>query len=302
MLPVHLALVSLTPGVALNDVLKVSAAIQKQLVRDARPLWGIDATIDGFGSLDDVPLGYWTILVVDTFSQGGQHKRRHDLPFALVAAATDWSLFASHEAVEMLVDPFGDRRVPGQSPIVAQGRVEFLVEVCDPCQARQNGYTVNGILVSDFYTPAYFDPVAAPGVRYSYTGAIKQPREVLAGGYLTWRDPASEHWFQSRRFGGNATTVDLGPIDPGAFSFRAVVDELTPAGREEAEKAASDDVINQQRALRETAEGGAQIQARRLLDFLAAERMVQSNHSPGSGRRVGRSSPARRRHRPGRPA
>jgi hypothetical protein len=66
-----------------------------------------------------------------------------------------------------------------------QGRVEFLVEVSDPSEAAQFGYTVNGIPVSDFYTPHYFDPVQANGVRYSQTGAY------LGGNLLTPQDVAA---------------------------------------------------------------------------------------------------------------
>lgn len=41
---------------------------------------------------------------------------------------------------------------------------------------------MNGVTVSDFYTPHYFDPVVNPAVRYSFTAAIKKPRDVLKGG------------------------------------------------------------------------------------------------------------------------
>src|SRR6185436_13761839 len=81
-----------------------------------------------------------------------------------------------------------------------QGRVEFLVEVCDPSEDEQFAYHVNNILVSDFYTPHFFDPVKASGVRYSFTGAIDAPRKVLDGGYISWEDTATQHWFQIRMF------------------------------------------------------------------------------------------------------
>ena len=58
------------------------------------------------------------------------------------------------------------------------------MEVSDPCEASEFAYSVNGILVSDFYTPKYFDPVAAPGVRYSFTGSLTGPLQMLRGGYL----------------------------------------------------------------------------------------------------------------------
>jgi hypothetical protein len=44
----------------------------------------------------------------------------------------------------MLVDPSGNRTQIGDSPKSNQGRVEFLVEVCDPSEAANFGYSVNG--------------------------------------------------------------------------------------------------------------------------------------------------------------
>ena len=46
----------------------------------------------------------------------GIHLDKHNQPFALVTASSDkdvWSLTASHELAEMIVDPFGDRLVAG---------------------------------------------------------------------------------------------------------------------------------------------------------------------------------------------
>ena len=227
MLPIHLALVSRTNAIDIAEMLSVSAAIQKQIIRDFGPLWSVDATIDAFAKMEDVPLDYWQILIVDTFDHGGQHRERNNQPYALVAAGSSWSLAASHEALEMLADPSGNRIVAGPSPVEAQGRVEFLVEVCDPCQDDQFAYTVNDILVSDFYTPNYFDPVAAAGVRYSFSGAITTPREVLSGGYLTWREPTSGHWFQQTVAGKKSTVKDLGAIEPDAFGYRTAIDART---------------------------------------------------------------------------
>src|SRR5262249_60863709 len=90
----------------------------------------------------------------------------------------------------------------------------------------------NGILVSDFYTPNYFDPVKAAGVRYSYTGALTEPRQVLPGGYLSWQDAASGHWWQEVWFGTDHPEFrDLGVIDQKANgNVRAVIDRSTMGG------------------------------------------------------------------------
>jgi len=230
MLPIHLALVPVA-NLNFSDVAQVSAAIQKQIIRDFTPLWAIEATIDAFPRIDDVPVGYWPIYVVDTFDKGGQHKTRHHQPFGLVAAGSSWSLAASHEALEMLADPSGDRLVAGASPM-DQARVEFLLEVCDPCQGDAQAYTVNGILVSDFCTPEYFDPLGVTGARYSYTGSLTGPHQVLPGGYLSWRDPVTENWFQQRIVDGNPDFKPLGKIQPGALmSLRATIDKESAPDR-----------------------------------------------------------------------
>jgi hypothetical protein len=223
----HLALASETGQVKMAEVTKVSAALQKQLTRDFGPIWNMQATVDAFESLDDIPPGYWPIIVVDDVPGSGTHKNRNGQPYALVEAGPTWSLAASHEALEMLVDPFASRLVAGQSPDPIQGRVEFLVEVCDPCQDGQHAYMCNGFLVSDFFTPNYFDPVSVSTMRYSFTGAIRNPREVLRGGCLSWREPMTGNWHQLDWFHDQPQMRNLGPIPTGP-SLRSVVDTITP--------------------------------------------------------------------------
>jgi hypothetical protein len=231
----QLALVSQSEQIPDSDVLKVSAALQKQATRDLAPIWDISATVDTFKTLEDIPQGYWPMVIMDDIGvpgAAGIHEDKNGQPFALISASSDldnWSLTASHEAFEMLVDPQGNKVVAGDSPIAEQGRVSFLVEVCDPCEAADFAYSVNGILVSDFYTPHYFDPMVASGVRYSFTGAIKEPRQVLSGGYLSWLDSDSGHWWQEIWFDGAAPQFrDIGPIDQkAAGDVRAAIDRIT---------------------------------------------------------------------------
>jgi hypothetical protein len=60
------------------------------------------------------------------------------------------------------------------------------VEACDPCEANNYGYQIQGTLVSDFITPHFYDSVETPGSPYSFTGAIKRPRQILPGGYISF--------------------------------------------------------------------------------------------------------------------
>jgi hypothetical protein len=138
----------------------------------------------------------------------------------------------SHEVLEMLVDPQGTLTRAGNSPKSGQGRVEYLIEVCDPCQASRFAYSVNSVMVSDFYTPQYFDPVKSSGVRYDFSGQLRGPREVLDGGYLSWFDPQTRHLFQLQVDGKKMTIADKGEVPFAVESLRAFSDRVSADRRD----------------------------------------------------------------------
>ena len=126
----------------------------------SRPVLERQGDSGRFRRLEDLPIGYWPIVIMDDIHESGAagiHLDRNGQPFALVTASDRldvWSLTCSHELIEMLVDPFGNRLVAGDSPKADQGRAQFLVEACDPSEDAQFAYTVNGVVVSDFYRSA----------------------------------------------------------------------------------------------------------------------------------------------------
>jgi hypothetical protein len=226
----QLALVSESKSIDLAEITRVAAALDKQGTRDFAPIWAVNSSIQAFDRLEDVPLGYWPMIVQDDIGfegAAGIHLDKDGQPYALITSGEGWSLTASHETLEMLADPFGNRVIAGPSIMKGQGRVSYLVEVCDPSEAAEFAYTVNDVLVSDFYTPSYFDPVKAAGVRYSFSGAITEPRQVLKGGYLSWHEPVSDHWFQATFFGAELEFVDIGVIDAWHGSLRSQIDKVT---------------------------------------------------------------------------
>jgi hypothetical protein len=219
LLAVHVALVSLTDAIRPRELQQAGAAVQKQLVRDFLPVWGLRATLDTFADLASVPNDYLQVLMfsdpeelrsldqkvgpehaarlIDSFERGmltGLHLNGFTRePFALVRATDAWTVVLSHEVLEMVADPFGNRLIAAAHPLDRSQRVKYLLEVCDPCQAIW--YPVNGVPVSDFYLPRYFDPVAVDRMRYSFTGEIGEPLEILPNGYLTWVDPDDSHLY-----------------------------------------------------------------------------------------------------------
>ncbi|HEX5619828.1 MAG TPA: hypothetical protein VFX51_15515 [Solirubrobacteraceae bacterium] len=275
----HIALVSLTRDITMRDLLQAGAAVQKQLTRDFTPIWGLRATLDTFADLSSIPSDYHPIVLfsdpedligqldvaigpelaadlIDDFERdrlAGLHLNAFTRqPFALVEATDAWSVVLSHEVLEIIADPYGNRLIAAAHPLDPSERVKYLLEVCDPCQSIW--YPVNGVPVSDFYTPRYFDPVGLDGGRYSFSGQITRPLEILDGGYLSWIDPDDSGLYQleggatepvrvasllelARSTAPLRTIVDTNPNSP-QISWQA----LRPAGTAVAAGAAYDAV------------------------------------------------------------
>src|SRR5262249_31181180 len=101
----------------------------------------------------------------------------------------------------------------------------YLVEGCDPCEGDQYAYSIQGIAVSDFITPHFYDTAAIPGTPYSYTGAVERPREMLPGGYISYIDTVADEWKQILWVDPNGapTYRDLGPA-PTQGNLRVWID------------------------------------------------------------------------------
>jgi hypothetical protein len=204
---------SLPPG----ELAKLAASLQLQATRDFGPLWGVDATVSAY-DIEDVPMDAWPVIIVDQLppGEGGVHEDEHGQPFALVLFNEDYTLSASHETLEMLADPFGRRFVGGPSiDPASSGNVRYLLEVCDPCEGKAFSYEINGVRVSDFITKQYHSPEgASQGGRYSFTGAIRAPRQVLDDGYISWQD-SSGTWHQAFNQNGKMSYKTIGTTSAG---------------------------------------------------------------------------------------
>jgi hypothetical protein len=218
----HIALVP-ESGMCLSDLARVSAALQKQITRDVAPTWRVSATVDPFPSLEDVPAGYWPVIM--TFrpigSDAGIHIDDNGQPYAMIEMSPSWSLTASHVSIEMITDPFGSRSFPGISPHHDQGDVEFRGGVCDPCEHPESAYLINDVLVSDFCTPAFWEPSSKEP--RSFTGAIQEAYQVLPGGHLCWYAPTTNTWWLRRLSDGVLTDIEVGVADPARGTVREFI-------------------------------------------------------------------------------
>lgn len=160
------------------------AAMQVYVTRYVAPIWGTPATLVKASTYRQ---GAWAIVFVDDADVDGA-LAYHDLtpqgyPLAKVFVKTTLdngelvSVSASHELVEMLVDPAINLMSVGPD-----GNTMYAYESADPCEALS--FPVHGIPMSDFVYPAYFEAFRKPrSTRFDYLRAISRPFQVLKGGY-----------------------------------------------------------------------------------------------------------------------
>lgn len=190
-------------------------ALQAQVSEDFAPLYGLDAELtwkSGTKVANDN--AFWLVLLHNSDQAGalGYHDMTNaGLPLGKVFVDTvkqygeTVSVTMSHELLEMMADPWINKTATVRNQLV-------MYEVCDPCQDEQFSYDQNGVKVSDFVTPAWFDPTWTPkGIgkfhwasALDFRGHIQCPFELLHGGYIGVRNLGGGGWRQeTRRYVGN---------------------------------------------------------------------------------------------------
>jgi hypothetical protein len=234
---IQVGLVDTTGKINPELVQAAAAALNVQVTRDLPQFWPVQATVQYLPHARKIPSGVWPVQLVASLppGEGGFHLTKHNQPYAKVIATPDddsWTIDASHETIEMLVDPSGNRmqssiaiEISGDGVVDGTGEFNYLVEACDPCEANGFGYSIQGLVVSDFLTPHYYDPVVTPGTRYSFKGSLTAPRQMLRGGYISYVDEATDEWMQILWVNpGPPVYNKLGPAPSGAKSMRLWVD------------------------------------------------------------------------------
>lgn len=182
--------------ISFKELKSVAKALQTQVDRDLGPIWGVAARITALAKGGSIPKTSWPIKIVNKPVGGlGIHLDKRGKPYAQVKDTPDWSTTASHELIEMLVDPLGHRFVNAKD--IASNtngrRVNYLVEVGDPCEMYD--HKIGGVVVSDFILPDYYD-TSVRGSRVDFLGKLAGPLDVPAGGYISWIDPIDGRWHQ----------------------------------------------------------------------------------------------------------
>jgi hypothetical protein len=168
-------------GVDLDDLI---AAMQEYVNTFVAPVWATPAKLiksTGFVK------GAWAMVFLDDADQPGAlayHDLTPDgLPQSKVFVKTTIdngdlvSVSASHELVEMLVDPAINMMTTGPDP-----KIIYAYESADPVEALS--FKVKGIPMSDFVYPSYFEVFHKPNsVRFDQMGKVTKPFQILKDGY-----------------------------------------------------------------------------------------------------------------------
>jgi len=159
-------------------------AMQKFVDEHVAPVWGTRAKLVKSRAL--VP-GKWAMVFLD-HADHAHSLAYHDLtpdgfPLSRVFVKTTLknkklvSVSASHELVEMLVDP-----AINMVTMKPRSKLVYGYESADPVEDLT--FRVDGIHMTNFVYPTYFESFHKPGsVRFDHLGEINKPFEVHAGGY-----------------------------------------------------------------------------------------------------------------------
>lgn len=166
------------------DLGALTAAMQIYVDECVAPVWGTPAKLvktNGFKK------NHWAMVFLDVADAPGAlayHDLTPDgLPLAKVFVKSTLqnhalvSVSASHELVEMLVDPAINLLTTGP-----QAKTVYAYESADPVEALS--FKVNSIPLSDFVYPSYFEIFHKPGsVSFDHLRKVSKPFQILAGGY-----------------------------------------------------------------------------------------------------------------------
>ena len=143
----------------------VLPALQKQVSADFKAYWELDCTLTFLNNGQPLTRGWWQIVITDNPDQAGalgyHEMTTTGAPLGKVFAKLDlesgssWTATPSHELLEMLADPWINWCAMGSDSRI------YALEVCDAVEDDRLGYKIDGVLVSDFITPAWFEPTDA---------------------------------------------------------------------------------------------------------------------------------------------
>lgn len=186
-----------------EEIQAAMPSFQKQVTRDfAGSDWGIDAKLEFVPKGGKTTKGAWLLGVFDDADQAGalgyHDLARGGLPLGKVFAKTTieeggkWTVTFSHELLEMLADPNINLCAFDE-----EAARLYAYEVCDAVEADELGYDIDGVTVSDFVLPGWFEPMhVGKHEKFAFRSHVTAPFQILSGGYIGYFDLMGGGWQQ----------------------------------------------------------------------------------------------------------
>jgi hypothetical protein len=210
---VHVDVVMANKLIPHAEARRVTAALEKQVQRDFAAVWNVTADVHFAGKPENAHRKAWQLVLLDENEEDayGYHQLTRDgMPLGKVflrtamASPTTWSSTASHELLELLVNP--DTTLGAFVWNKNAGGRVYSLEVCDPCQDDPFCYRIGGTWVSDFVHPAWFDTWRKPGsAQFDQRKKVTRPFQIAKGGYAPYYDARARKWVNEA--GGRKTAT-----------------------------------------------------------------------------------------------
>src|SRR4051812_950284 len=189
----QIAVINESTAISDGKVQEMLPAFEQQWNQDLDPVWGVgSAKFTFIPKHHQPPAGSWWVVFLDNSDQAdalAYHDLTNEgLPISkvfvktLLADHASISVGATHEICEMAVDPWINGAYQDRHGVF------WASEICDPVESDQYAYQIQGILVTDFVTPAWYGFEHAHGA-LDFKKHGRRPFEVLSGGYTQKFDP-----------------------------------------------------------------------------------------------------------------
>jgi hypothetical protein len=190
--PIPISVINHSKALTDTEIAPVVAALQIQVSEHLAPAWKVDAALMFVAAGQQPPASNWRLEIYDQNQindDSGYHTVGADgIPYGwafmdLVSKYQEkWSITASHELLEMLVNPYAN--LAAYVPFDDNVGSFYQLEICDPVSPDENGYEINNIAVSDFVFPAWASPYLAepaggPAKQVDYNKRLTGPAPAI---------------------------------------------------------------------------------------------------------------------------
>ena len=219
----HITVLNGSTKVTNDQAAEMTAAVSHQVHTHVAPAWALGGRVSvSFHATPPKTPPANVLTIVDAITDepagvlGYHTEDTKGTQFGVVAAGPvldagkqvltgDWSVASilSHEVIEWLADP-------ACNLWAFDGTARFYpYEACDPCEAPT--YLVDGVSVSNFVLPAWFDTQAKPGTERDHLGLIPGAFQLLPGGYAVYVSAGREHQVYGDQFPAWRKAMKAGP-------------------------------------------------------------------------------------------